>query len=116
VPLDDGAAIYVKRRVSVKGEVAPRWSGDGRELFFIGPDDTLMAATVRATDGFDAGAPRALFTTAMRRLETTASMEADWLAVDRQRFFIVPPPGPLQPAPPITVVVDWRALLRTGAP
>ena len=105
-----------KRQVSVNGGAAPRWSRDGGEVFFVGPNNAMMVASVRAGEGFEAGVPRVLFTTAMRRNENELLPNADWLSVDRQRFFIVPPPGPLQPAPPITVVVGWRPLLRTGAP
>ena len=32
-----------KRRVSVAGGVQPRWRGDGRELFYLAPDGTMMA-------------------------------------------------------------------------
>jgi len=44
--------VYVKRavtegtkiRASIEGGRYPRWSGDGKEIFFVGKDQTLMAA------------------------------------------------------------------------
>jgi Tol biopolymer transport system component len=39
-------------QVSNGGGVEPRWSSDGRELYFLGGDD-LIAAQIRATHGFE---------------------------------------------------------------
>ena len=36
-------------QVSKGGGVAPRWSPDGRELFYLAPDASLMAVDVRRT-------------------------------------------------------------------
>src|SRR4029077_20755384 len=41
-PGPGGAAL-----VSVGGGHSPRWSGDGKELYYISPDFKLMAAKVR---------------------------------------------------------------------
>jgi Tol biopolymer transport system component len=35
--------------VSTAGGVAPRWRADSQELYFIAPDGTLMAATIRVS-------------------------------------------------------------------
>ena len=48
--------------VSTKGGFDPRWRADGRELFFVSPDGTMMAADI-SPDGLPA-APRELFRTA----------------------------------------------------
>lgn len=53
--------------ISTAGGVYPRWSRDGKELFFISPDGKMIAASIHATaTTLDAGAPAALFQT--RRL------------------------------------------------
>jgi Tol biopolymer transport system component len=50
--------------VSTGGGVQPRWSQDGKELFFIAPDGKLMATAVKASGtSFTAGIPFALFQT-----------------------------------------------------
>lgn len=51
-----------KRQVSVDGGSQARWSRDGRELFFIGANRSLMVAEVRG-DGasFEVGSVRRLF-------------------------------------------------------
>ena len=43
----------------------PRWRRDGKELFFISPDWTMMAAPVSTTPVFQAGIRKPLFDTEM---------------------------------------------------
>ena len=46
------------------GGVQPRWRRDGRELYFVAPDGSLMAVTVEETGGvLKVGTPKALFKT-----------------------------------------------------
>jgi serine/threonine-protein kinase len=64
--------VYVRRfpltaeqwKVSEDGGEAPRWRGDGKELFFIVPHDrdvSMMSASIAAGDAFRAGKPMELF-------------------------------------------------------
>ena len=64
--------VYVRRfpltaeqwKVSADGGEAPRWRGDGKELFFIVPHDrdvSMMSAPISAGDAFQAGKPAELF-------------------------------------------------------
>jgi len=48
------------RTVSNGGGTQPRWSADGKELYFIAPDGKLMAAPITSTATFAAGTPTAL--------------------------------------------------------
>ena len=51
-------------RCRPRGGVAPRWRADGKELYFLAPDATLMAVPVTAAGtAFEAGTPVALFPT-----------------------------------------------------
>ena len=51
-------------QVSTGGGVAPRWRADGKELYFIAPDGSMMAAAVTMSDAtFDAATPVRLFPT-----------------------------------------------------
>jgi Tol biopolymer transport system component len=47
-------------QVSRDGGESPAWSRDGKELYYL-EKDTLMAVPVRLEHGFEAGAPKALF-------------------------------------------------------
>jgi serine/threonine-protein kinase len=46
--------------VSMNGGRTPLWSRDGRELFFLAPDDTLMAAQVETEPSWRSGVPQAI--------------------------------------------------------
>ena len=51
-----------KRLVSTSGGGWPRWARDGSEIFYLSPDNQLMAVAVNATrDRLDIAVPRALF-------------------------------------------------------
>jgi serine/threonine protein kinase len=55
----DGGA---KRIVSTEGGGWPRWSPDGTEIYYLSPDNALMAAAVRTTpERLDVSVPRRLF-------------------------------------------------------
>ena len=101
-----------RRQVSVGGGMMPRWRRDGSELFYLTPDQTLMAVPVTSKNGyFDAGRA-ALFRT---RLVPTGSQivgigAAYDVTPDGQRFLINGPPA--DPGPPMTVVLNWTAGLN----
>jgi Tol biopolymer transport system component len=54
--------------VSTGGGTVPRWSRDGRELFFLSADRRLMATPVRMTPRLTVGTPAALFPLRGRRI------------------------------------------------
>ena len=94
-----------KRQVSTQGGAAPRWSRDGRELFFISRQ-SVLSATVQTEGTIRAEAPGVLFSADLRVSDGIAS--GGWFDVSGDRFFIVPNPlGPHLPAMPITVMLDW---------
>jgi len=51
-------------QLSTGGGVAPAWAHSGRELFYVNRVDSLIAVEVSGTPDFQAGARRALFSTA----------------------------------------------------
>ena len=48
-----------KRQISTGGGTQPRWSRDGKEIFYV-EGDTLMAVGVTTTPSFSAGSPEVL--------------------------------------------------------
>jgi hypothetical protein len=51
-----------RRRVSVAGGAWPRWNRDGGEVFYLDPENQLMAASVgQAATDLGVATPRALF-------------------------------------------------------
>jgi len=51
------------RQVSEQGGYQPRWSKDGRELYYVAQDGMLMAVGVDAAAGLPLGRPESLFET-----------------------------------------------------
>jgi dipeptidyl aminopeptidase/acylaminoacyl peptidase len=102
-----------RRQVSVGGGMQPRWRRDGSELFYLAPDQMLMAMPVTSKSGyFDAGRATPLFRT---RLVPTGSqivgIETLYdVTPDGQRFLVNGPPA--DPGPPMTIVLNWAAGLK----
>jgi hypothetical protein len=91
--------------VSSAGGTAPRWRADGKELYFISADGTVMAADANAGARFSIGAPRALF--------QIPRSHGDWAIVsDGSRFLIAMPAGPDTSAP---FTILWNRLAGLGA-
>lgn len=59
-----------KRRVSSNGGMQPQWRRDGRELFYLEPDATLMSVPVSSGPPVQLGAPSRLFRTQLLGLMT----------------------------------------------
>jgi serine/threonine protein kinase/Tol biopolymer transport system component len=89
--------------ISRDGGRAPRWRGDGKEIFFLSLDGTMMAAQINTTKGFAAGIPQKLFATPLG----PGGNPPYSVTKDGQRF-LMPIPGP--PAP-IVVLLNWHARL-----
>jgi hypothetical protein len=94
-----------KFQVSTSGGSQARWRRDGKELYYLSPDNKLMAVEVKATaTTFAAGPPRELFQTRITR-GGFHFLSYD-VTADGQRFLIntvLEAAGP----PPITVVTNW---------
>jgi dipeptidyl aminopeptidase/acylaminoacyl peptidase len=75
--------------VSTGGGVAPRWSKDGKELYFLAPDANLMAAAVTATaTTFEAKPPVKLFSTRIVSGGSVAMNRPDYAISTDGRFLI----------------------------
>jgi Tol biopolymer transport system component len=98
-----------KWMVSNGGGVEPRWSRDGRELFyFSGQTLTALPVTLRPT--FSSGAPVKLFDAPVLAGYTSDSHR--WqVAPDGKRFLLLVKAGNNQGAP-LDVIVNWPTLLR----
>jgi hypothetical protein len=99
-----------KLQVSSSGGRMPRWRGDGRELFFMAPDDTLMAAElVTGPNKIDVKEVHALFRVNLAPEPSDRSGSYD-VAADGSRFIINSAIEETQP--PITLVLNWTAVLQ----
>jgi eukaryotic-like serine/threonine-protein kinase len=104
-----------KRQISKDGAIAPRWRGDGRELYYYAFDGRIMAVPVRADTTFDVGTAVPLFTTELLKGSTTVvGFRAQYDVTRDGRQFLVNVPVSDQTATPpsITVVYNWPATLK----
>jgi hypothetical protein len=93
-------------RISTEGGGQPRWRGDGREIFYLALDGTMMVVTMSGEDTLEPSVPEPLFQTDIAVVPTI-----DQFAVtsDGQRFLILTPTE--EAAASITVVLNWTASL-----
>jgi eukaryotic-like serine/threonine-protein kinase len=99
------AAAIGQWTISVTGGDKPRWSRDGKELFYIATDGKMMAVPIKVGPTFEPGVPIPLFNT-----RVTGYMPFD-VAPDG-RFLINTMPADATSRSSITVVVNWFAGLE----
>jgi Tol biopolymer transport system component len=96
-----------KWQVSASGGTLPCWSGTGREIFFDGPGERIMAAVVSAHDAtFQVGTTQPLFEIRPQRPGNIFDVTPDG-----QRF-LVNTATQAQTSAPMTLVVNWPAELK----
>jgi Tol biopolymer transport system component len=100
-PFPSGGA---KRQVSTEGGTWPRWSKDGRELYFIGMGGKMMAAAVTGAANLDFGVPKVLF--------SAPAATASGYDVSKDGRFLIPVESPEPASPPLTVVLNWQTGLK----
>jgi len=92
-----------KFQISTSSGNLPTWRRDGKELYYLAPDQKLMAVPVKINGAsFEPDAPQALFTA------TAATGFA--VTRDGQRFLMNVPTGGESAAagPPLTIVTNWH--------
>jgi Tol biopolymer transport system component len=94
--------------VSHGGGTAPRWRGDGRELFYLAPNGKMMAAEVSASQEFHAGPPTPLF-------QAPPGVVVGDVTADGKRFLLVTPVGP-SASVPFTIMLNWSEELKHRVP
>jgi eukaryotic-like serine/threonine-protein kinase len=95
--------------ISRGGGTQPQWRSDGRELYCLAPDGSLMQVAITSGQRFSASAPRALFKAVLP--SAFNPYRIDYVpAADGERFLMKVPVN--REAPVITVVLNWPALLN----
>jgi Tol biopolymer transport system component/DNA-binding winged helix-turn-helix (wHTH) protein len=92
-------------QVSAKGGTQPRWSRDGKELYYV-EGETLYTVPISTTPTFSAGEARRLFS--HHGLRWQFVHQAYDVSADGARFVVVEPVGRVPPLT-IRVVQNWFA-------
>jgi serine/threonine protein kinase/Tol biopolymer transport system component len=93
-----------KWQISTDGGQAPVWSRDGRELYYYSADGKIMAVDIKPGPPFQFGAPKVLFAARI----STNPVNID---VSRDGRFLLPALIEKEDSTPMTVVLNWPALL-----
>ena len=99
-----------KSLISINGGAQPRWRNDGKELFFIGLDERLMAVPISLpqNDGpAEVGTPVPLFVTRLGGAIQAASRQQYLVSTDGSRFLMNTVLEGAA-ASPITLILNWR--------
>jgi Tol biopolymer transport system component len=99
-------------QISTDGGVEPRWRRDGKELFYVSPDGTLMAVALQF-DGVKVqpAAAQALFKARFGRFGADMWRPV-YAAGDGGRRFLVNIVVEQTVASPVTMVLNWPAALK----
>jgi len=93
-----------KWQVSLSGGLVPRWSPDGKEIFFGGEDGRYWVVPVSTSPSFQSGEPKSLFPVHVPL--TGYPQERILSARDGKRLLANFQTGEETPTP-ITVIVNW---------
>ncbi|HXH28757.1 MAG TPA: hypothetical protein VNL37_06910, partial [Candidatus Polarisedimenticolia bacterium] len=95
-------------QVSRGGGGSATWRADGKEIYYLGLENTLMAADVRTEGTFDVGTPHPLFKAQFR---STNGRNYD-ATPDGQRFLVNGPKENDRSGQSVTLVLNWPAAIR----
>jgi Tol biopolymer transport system component len=101
-------ATGAKYQVSRSGGIQPIWREDGKELFFLALDSTLMVVRIASSTPFEVDSPRPLFATGLTDLSTRRLYA---VSKDGARF-VVNVPQDLFAPPTLTVIVNWLGAVQ----
>jgi serine/threonine protein kinase len=93
------------RRISTAGAAQPRWRRDGKELFYLAGDKSLIAVPVKAGDTFETGEAISLF-----KVDSIVADSYD-VSPDGQRFLMNIAERRTQ-SMPFTIVLNWTSDLK----
>jgi Tol biopolymer transport system component len=101
-------------QITAQGGIEPKWRRDGRELYYLAFDGSLMAVPIKETrtdQTFEAGTATKLFPTPLtfNRFQTPRDRRYD-VAPDGR--FLIAAPVAAGGAEPVTAVVNWTAALE----
>ena len=96
-----------KWQISTDGGSQPRWSGDGKEIFFADTDQNVMAVSVTTRPAFAVSAPQRLFYGNMFRAIRSGFYRYD-VTRDGQRF-LVNTYQSMMTGRNLNVVLNWRS-------
>jgi hypothetical protein len=87
------------------------WRRDGRELYFAGSSNQIVAVPIRGGDTLVAQGPAPLVPTALTAFWTLEAQMSLDVSPDGQRFVVATDDSP-SPVRSLTLIQQWPALIR----
>jgi eukaryotic-like serine/threonine-protein kinase len=104
-PFEPPSVGQTSAKLSPAGGSWVRWARDGKELFYVAPDGTLMTIPMEFdSNGFKAGTPTPLFRAPMNT-DTNNYPQQYAVSADGQRFLVLAAPAIDSP---IKVILNWK--------
>ncbi|MBI3447654.1 MAG: serine/threonine-protein kinase [Acidobacteria bacterium] len=100
-----------KWQVSSAGGSQPRWRRDGKEIFYLTPDNKLMVRAVGLAKSLELGPAIEQFQTRPREFVSALDVYTYDVSPDGQRILVNSALESAAPSP-ISVVIDWAAELE----
>jgi eukaryotic-like serine/threonine-protein kinase len=107
--LDSSAPAATRVMISSQGGSQPRWRQNGRELFYLSPEGKLMEVDVTLKPTLQHGDSVPLFTLPV--FLSGEDVQRYSVSGDGKRFLVIADTGEAA-LTPITVVLNWTALLK----
>jgi hypothetical protein len=95
------------RRISANGGKLPRWRGDGKELFYVANDNSLMSVAMPGPTLASMGSPKVLFATNL--VTPLGGNQIYDVTGDGQRFLMIERGSNVSSS--IEMVLNWSSLL-----
>ena len=106
-PFPPGAGQFM---VSTNGGSQPRWRAEGKQLFYLSPDRKIMAVDIKEdATKFEPGTPELLFEA---RIFVPPGNATSYEVSRNGQRFLMNTPVEQSSASPLTVVLNWPALLE----
>ena len=102
-----------KWQVSSRGGINPRWARNGREIYYIDGDRSMVAAGISGAGGFEVTGSERLFSVADLNLEAGANYTSWDVAADGRFLFVrTGGPGATDTPNEFVLVQNWREEVR----
>jgi eukaryotic-like serine/threonine-protein kinase len=97
-----------KWQITSKGGIEPKWSHDGRELYYLDLDGKLTAVPIKGDKSIEAGKPESLFQTPLTVPRGGLPRTHRYDVAPDGKFLIAVPKATATNAP-IVAVMNWTA-------
>jgi len=103
----------IKQQVSIAGGIMPKWSADGRKLYFLAPDSTLNFVSIKPVgSSLEVGSPSLLFPVRVVGGGIYIGGQARNYDVSADGRFIIKLAGEEPASSPITLILNWASSLK----